>query len=75
MHSGQNSVTNDELVSHIDKLQKMVHLVVPAPLLQDAEHQLIYDNIVKVCNATCITIYIYTNDQCQIVNTYTRARK
>ena len=59
MHSGQNSVTNDDLVSHIHKLQKMVHLVVPAPLLQVAEHQLIYDNIVKVCND--ITLYIYTH--------------
>ena len=57
MHSGQNSITNHELVSHIDKLQKMVQLVVPAQLLQDAEHQLIYENIVKVCNVTCISLH------------------
>ena len=54
MHSGENSVTDDELVAHIAELQKMVHIVVPVSLLQDSEHQLIYDNIVKVYN--CVTL-------------------
>ena len=49
MHSGENSVTDDELISHIDKIQNMVQHTVPTQLLQNAEHQLIYDKIVKVC--------------------------
>ena len=58
MHSGENSVTDDELISHIDKIQNMVQLTVPTQLLQNAEHQLIYDRIVKVCMIlkVCITL-------------------
>ena len=49
MHSGQNSVTDNELISHIDNIQQMVQLTVPTPLLLDEEHKLIFEKIVKVC--------------------------
>ena len=53
MHSGENSVTDDELISHVDKIQNMVQLTVPINILQNAEHKLIYDKIVKVCTHEC----------------------
>ena len=57
MHSGESSVTDDELISHIDKIQNMVQLTVPANILRNLEHQLIYDRIVKVCTHECQGLY------------------
>ena len=47
MHSGQNSVTNDELQSYIDKIDNMAQTVETFPLHSN-EKQQIYDKIVKV---------------------------